>query len=172
MKLYSILLFQKFQDGQKPKLLKEVHDLKELSFFQKGPFKESAELAGQLLAEKAGTSSLTREKWGGDASESGYFIHCCINKDNLAGICITDADYHQYAFKMLTKIMEDFSNTISPSSWNTIKDSTSCNYSKLPEFLKKWQNPCEADSQNDEYDEILKEIRRINEYDEILKEIR
>jgi hypothetical protein len=59
--------------------------------------------------------------------------------------------------------MKDFSNTISPSSWNTIKDSTSCNYSKLPEFLKKWQNPCEADSQNDEYDEILKEIRRIND---------
>jgi hypothetical protein len=71
MKLYSILLFQKFQDGQKPKLLKEVHDLKELSFFQKGPFKESAELAGQLLAEKAGTSSLTREKW---CEQTTFFI--------------------------------------------------------------------------------------------------
>uniref|UniRef100_A0AC34FKR5 Synaptobrevin homolog YKT6 n=1 Tax=Panagrolaimus sp. ES5 TaxID=591445 RepID=A0AC34FKR5_9BILA len=149
MKLYSILLFQKSAVGQKPKLLKDAYDLKDFSFFQKGSVKEFMDFTGRLLVERAATPSRTSIK------EQEYFIHCYVRQDNLTGVCITDGEYEaRVAFTMLSKVMEDFTNTIHPSQWDAIQNAASCNYSKLPELLAKWQNPREADSLTRVQDEI------------------
>lgn len=70
------------------------------------------DFTGRLLVERAATPSRTSIK------EQEYFIHCYVRQDNLTGVCITDGEYEaRVAFTMLSKVMEDFTNTIHPSQW-------------------------------------------------------
>lgn len=70
------------------------------------------DFTGRLLVERAATPSRTSIK------EQEYFIHCYVRQDNLTGVCITDGEYEaRVAFTMLSKVMEDFTNSIHPSQW-------------------------------------------------------
>jgi synaptobrevin family protein YKT6 len=79
-------------------------------------------------------------------TEKEYRIRCYIRPDGLAGISVTDEEYEdRVSFTMLSKVLEEFSRFVPASSWPTLKENE-CKFDKLPELLKKWQNPREADS--------------------------
>lgn len=75
-----------------------------------------------------------------------YMCHVYVRTDNLAGVLIADHEYPQrVAHTLITKILDEFSAKISPDQWQTGTES-SIDFSTLPSYLAKYQDPKEADS--------------------------
>lgn len=103
---------------------------------------------GRLLAERAQVPSRQT------ITEQEYRLRCFVRPDNLAGVCVTDQEYEdRVSFTMLSKILEEFSQTVHPSTWPTLQEKD-CDFKRLPELLKKWQNPREADALMRVQDEV------------------
>lgn len=75
-----------------------------------------------------------------------YMCHVYVRADNLAGVLIGDHEYPgRVAHTLLTKVLDDFSVKVSPDQWpNGIE--TQINFTLLPAFLSKYQDPREADA--------------------------
>jgi len=120
-------------------LLKAAYDLTSFGFFQRGTVQEFINMTAKILVERTQIGERQSVK------EKEYTCHVFVRSDSLAGVCLSDDDYPQrVVHTMLTKIMEDFSNQIPRHLWPEPKEVNGYN-GPLDAYLKKYQNPVEAD---------------------------
>lgn len=78
--------------------------------------------------------------------QEAYMCHVYVRSDNLAGVLIADHEYPQrVGHTLLTKILDEFTAKISADLWETANENT-LDFSVLPSFLAKYQDPKEADA--------------------------
>lgn len=74
--------------------------------------------------------------------------HCWTTKDGLSCTVITDNEYpEKAAFILINNILMDFRETFAanPSVYENATSDANLKYENLEIFLKKWQDPSEAD---------------------------
>lgn len=96
--------------------------------------------SSKVLIERSeiATRSSTKEK--------EYVCHCYIRADRLSAVLISDQEYpNRVAHTLLSKILDEFSTEIPSTQWPTLRE-LSANYTKLDQYLARYQNPKEADA--------------------------
>lgn len=72
--------------------------------------------------------------------------HVYVRADNLGGVLIADHEYPQrVAHTLITKVLDDFTLKIPQDKWSTETES-SIQFTQLPAYLAKYQDPKEADA--------------------------
>ena len=144
MKLFSIMILDK--GTHTAHCLKVVYDLSSFGYFKRGTIQDFINMTSRLLVERTQIGQRQSVK------EKEYICHVFVRNDNLAAVCFSDEEYPQKVIHtILTKILEDFTILI-PSIppfvarhfWpepKKIKDFDGV----LENYLKKYQNPSEAD---------------------------
>lgn len=75
-----------------------------------------------------------------------YMCHVYVRSDNLAGVLIADHEYPgRVAHTLLTKVLDDFNAKITSDQWPNGNEQT-INFTQLPAYLSKYQDPREADA--------------------------
>ncbi|TDG44050.1 hypothetical protein AWZ03_009539 [Drosophila navojoa] len=137
VRLFTLSVF--YKGASEARLLKTTSDLQSFSFFQRGTVNEFMTFASKTIVER--TQPALRQSVKQDA----YMCHVYVRADNLAGVLIADHEYpHRVAHTLITKILDDFSATVSADQWQTGTES-SIAFDSLPAFLVKYQDPKEAD---------------------------
>ncbi len=158
MKLIAIHLF-KWAEEETVLLCSEM-DLSMLWFYQKGMAKEHINFNSRMIASRippGNKASVTLENNIG-------ICYCYTTKDNISATCITDGDYpEKAAFILLNNIIMDFRETFSsnPSVYEDAKSDAGLKFDALEVYLKKWQDPHEADK-------LLKIEKELHEVKEII----
>lgn len=72
--------------------------------------------------------------------------HVYVRADNLAGVLIADHEYPQrVAHTLLTKVLDDFTQKVPSELWASGNENTT-DFSLLPGYLAKYQDPREGDA--------------------------
>lgn len=72
--------------------------------------------------------------------------HVYVRSDNLAAVLIADHEYPQrVAHTLITKVLDDFTQKVPIEFWATGTES-SINFTLLPAYLAKYQDPREGDA--------------------------
>ncbi|KAI6215118.1 Synaptobrevin-like protein YKT6 [Aphelenchoides besseyi] len=104
---------------------------------------------GRLLCERSEApcrNTITQDE---------YKLRVYARTDKLTGVCVSDQEYEErVAYTLLSKVLDEFTQQVPAATWPMIREEKDCNFSKLPEFLTKWQNPREADSLMRVQDEV------------------
>lgn len=138
VRLYSLLVLHKGVNNAT--ILKSVFDLQNFSFFQRNSVQEFMTFVSKTMVER--THPAARQS----VKEGEYLLQVYVRADNLAGVLISDHEYpNRVAHTLITKILDDFSATVPPSSWATAEEG-SVDFTLLPQYLVKYQNPREADA--------------------------
>ena len=90
--------------------------------------------------------------------------YCWTTKDGLSATAITDNDYpEKAAFILLNNLIMDFREYFSgnPEVYENAQADANLKYENLEVFLKKWQDPTEADK-------LLKIEKELHEVKEII----
>jgi len=149
MKLFSIVILYKDPTMRRARILKSATDLSTFGFFYKRNAAEFMLFTAKVITERFSAPSRNSIK------ENEYLIHCCIRRDNLTGVCITDQEYQsKSAFTLLDKVLSDFAEHIKSNDWIRIADEKDCKYDNLAKFLTIWQNPKQADPLTKVKDEV------------------
>lgn len=158
MKLIAIHIFK--WDQEQPVLLCSELDLSMLWFYQKGMAKEHINFNSRMIASRippGNKASVTLENNIG-------LCYCYTTKDNISATCITDAEYpEKAAFILLNNIIMDFRETFAsnPEVYENATSDIALKYDSLEVFLKKWQDPHEADK-------LLKIEKELHEVKDII----
>ncbi len=115
-----------------------------LYFYQKGMAKEHINFNSRMIAGRIPPGN----KAGVTLENNLGVCYCHTTKDNISATAITDAEYpEKAAFILLNNLLLDFRDSFSenPSMYEEVKGDTALKYPNLEVFLKKWQNPHEAD---------------------------
>ncbi|XP_017486480.1 PREDICTED: synaptobrevin homolog YKT6-like [Rhagoletis zephyria] len=138
VKLFALSIF--YKGPTEARLLKSAYDLQSFSFFQRGTVQEFMTFASKTIVER--TQPAMRQS----VKQEAYMCHVYVRADNLAGVLIADHEYPQrVAHTLITKILDEFSTKIGPERWETGAEST-IDFSVLPAYLAKYQDPKEADA--------------------------
>lgn len=74
-----------------------------------------------------------------------YMCHVYVRADSLGAVLIADHEYPQrVAHTLLSKVLDDFSARVPSDLWPSAVEST-VNFSTLPAYLAKYQDPREGD---------------------------
>lgn len=80
--------------------------------------------------------------------------HVYVRGDSLAGVVICDHEYpSRVAHTLITKILDEFAQTIPPSSWPSLEEKDVV-FNQLNVHLEKYQNPREADAMTKMQDDL------------------
>uniref|UniRef100_U5EYV5 Putative snare protein ykt6 synaptobrevin/vamp syperfamily n=1 Tax=Corethrella appendiculata TaxID=1370023 RepID=U5EYV5_9DIPT len=138
VKLYALSVFYKGLNDAT--LLKSAYDLSSFSYFQRGSVQEFIGFASKTIVER--TQASTRQS----VKQDVYMCHVYVRSDNLSAIIIADHEYPQrVAHTLLSKVLDDFTAKVSADQWKTGNEQT-INFTQLPVFLQKYQDPREADA--------------------------
>lgn len=78
--------------------------------------------------------------------QDSFMCHVYVRGDNLGAVLIADQEYPQrVAHTFLTKILDDFTLKVPSELWANGSE-TSINFTQLPAYLAKYQDPREADA--------------------------
>lgn len=138
MKLFSLSVV--YKNPHAAQLLKSAQDLQSFGFFQRGSVQEFMSFTSKILVERSQLA--TRQS----VREQEYMCHVFVRADNLSGVVISDHEYPQrVAHTLITKVLDDFTENVQPSSWPTGTPET-IHFTGLEATLAKYQNPKEADA--------------------------
>ena len=113
MKIFSLLVL--YKSDPSPHTLKTAHDLSSFSFFQRSSVQEFMNFTAKIMTER--TQIGDRQS----VTEGDYKCHVYIRPDCLVGVCLTDHEYpHRVAHTLLTKVLEDFTLTVTNFIFTTI----------------------------------------------------
>lgn len=159
MRLIALHIFR--WNEEDPALLCSEMDLSMLWFYQKGMAKEHINFNSRTIASRippGNKASVSLENNVG-------VCYCWTTKDGLSATAITDNEYpERAAFILLNNLLMDFRETFAdrPEVYEESKggDNT-LRYENLEVFLRKWQDPTEADK-------LLKIEKELHEVKEII----
>ncbi|XP_065365032.1 synaptobrevin homolog YKT6 [Calliphora vicina] len=138
VKLFALSVF--YKGSAEARILKSAYDLQSFSFFQRSTVQEFMTFASKTIVER--TQPAMRQS----VKQEAYMCHVYVRTDNLAGVLIADHEYPQrVAHTLITKILDEFSAKVPADQWETGTES-SIDFSLIPSFLAKYQDPKEADA--------------------------
>jgi len=158
MKLIALHIFRWAEED--PVLLCSEMDLSMLWFYQKGMAKEHINFNSRTVASRIPPGN----KASVSLEEDQFICYCWTTKDGLSATAITDKEYpEKAAFILLNNLLMDFREHFSsdPYQYEETKGEANLNYENLAIFLKKWQDPTEADK-------LLKIEKELHEVKEII----
>ncbi len=142
MKLVAIHIWKWQQEN--PIHLCSDMELSKLWFYQRGMAKEHINFNTRTIAGR-----ITPGNKAGVTLENGVGVcYCWTTKDMLSCTVITDNEYpEKAAFILINNVLMDFREQFSnnPQVYENATTDQTLSYSALEEFLKKWQDPHEAD---------------------------
>lgn len=96
--------------------------------------------ASKTIVER--TPGATRQS----VKQDVYMCHVYVRGDSLAAVLIADHEYPQrVAHTLLTKVMDDFTLKVPKELWPTTAENCA-DFSPLPAYLAKYQDPREGDA--------------------------
>lgn len=140
MKLYYIGILK--TGGEKAVELTSAKDLAQFLFFERTGVSQFMTFFSETVSQR--TDSGVRQS----VEEGNYIGHCYARSEGLACVIITDKDYPKRpAYTLINKILEEYLALHPSSEWKNINETNqSLNYDNLNQYLKKYQDPSQADS--------------------------
>lgn len=121
VKLFFIGVFKK--QGEEATLMRSAADLSTFGFFQRNSADDFLKFTSKMVISRMDIGTRT------SIQEKQYICHAFVRTDNTAVVVVADEDYPQKVAHTITlKVLEEFPQ---------------CN---LDEYLKRFQDPKEADS--------------------------
>jgi len=78
--------------------------------------------------------------------QEAYMCHVYVRTDNLSGVLIADHEYPQrVAHTLISKVLDDFTEKVPVDQW-PIGNEATIDFTLLPSYLNKYQDPSEADA--------------------------
>jgi synaptobrevin homolog YKT6 len=146
VKLYALAVV--YKGVANPTILKAAYDLQSFGFFQRGSVQEFMSFFTKTIVERTPAASRQSVK------EAEYMCQVYVRADNLAGVLITDHEYpSRVSHTLLTKVLDEFAAKIPAGVWPTAAEN-SVDYTLLPGYLAKYQNPREADAMTKMQDDL------------------
>lgn len=145
---------------ESPLHLVSAMDLSMLWFYQKGMAKDHINFNSRMISGRippGKKASVTLENNIG-------ICYCYTTMDNISATVITDTEYpEKAAFILLNNVIMDFRETfaVNPAVYEEVSADVTLPYENLEIFLKKWQDPHEADK-------LLKIEKELHEVKEII----
>lgn len=76
-----------------------------------------------------------------------YVGHVYARSEGVAGVIITDKEYPvRVVFSLLNKILDEYLTRYPRAKWINVTSGSGLEYPELEEYLKKYQDPQQADS--------------------------
>ncbi|KAI3403931.1 YKT6 [Candida oxycetoniae] len=140
MKVYYIGILK--TTGSKTVELTSARDLSQFSFFERNGVSQFMTFFSETVAQR--TAAGQRQS----VEEGNYIGHTYTRSEGLSAVIITDKEYPvRPAYTLINKILEEYLSLHPKSEWDNIEQSnTSLNYPQLETYLKKYQDPAQADS--------------------------
>ena len=138
MRLISIHLFKWRQESAV--CLGSVNELSFVGYIQRRVMREHINFTARTVCGRASPGDRTAVHLENDMG----ICYVAIHPNSLGMTVITDNEYPQrVVFSMISELMQTFLN--SGTSWESVSRDTDLNYAPLEQYLKKYQNPAEAD---------------------------
>ncbi|RCK55854.1 Synaptobrevin YKT6 [Candida viswanathii] len=140
MKIYYIGILT--TSGDKSIELTSARDLSQFSFFERNGVSQFMTFFAETVSQR--TPAGQRQS----VEEGNYIGHTYTRSEGISGVIITDKDYPvRPAYSLINKILEEYLSLHSAKEWENIQATTpDLNYSQLETYLKKYQDPSQADS--------------------------
>lgn len=139
MKVYYIGIFKV---GEKAVELSSASDLLQFSFFERSSVSQFMTFFSETVSQR--TPAGQRQS----IEEGNYVGHTYTRSEGLSCVLITDKEYPvRPAYTLINKILEEYLSLHPASQWsNVTATNSSLAFDKLEVYLKKYQDPSQADS--------------------------
>ncbi|EGV62267.1 palmitoyltransferase [Yamadazyma tenuis] len=140
MKLYYIGIIK--TSGSKAVELAHAKDLSQFSFFEKNGVSQFMTFFAETVSQR--TQSGQRQS----VEEGNYIGHTYARSEGLACVIISDKEYPvRPAYSLINKVLEEYLSLHPKSEWENLEETNNTlNYAELESYLKKYQDPTQADS--------------------------
>lgn len=140
MKIYYIGILR--SSGDKALELTSARDLSQFSFFERNGVSQFMTFFAETVSQR------TQPGQRQSVEEGNYIGHTYTRSEGISGIIITDKDYPvRPAYTLINKILEEYLSLHPKSDWENIdKANETLQYGQLEVYLKKYQDPTQADS--------------------------
>ena len=140
MKIYYIGILR--SSGDKALELTSARDLSQFSFFERNGVSQFMTFFAETVSQR------TQPGQRQSVEEGNYIGHTYTRSEGISGIIITDKDYPvRPAYTLINKILEEYLSLHPKSDWKNIdKANETLQYGQLEAYLKKYQDPTQADS--------------------------
>lgn len=139
MKIYYIGILK---IGEKAIELSSASDLSQFSFFERSSVAQFMTFFSETVSQR--TPAGQRQS----IEEGNYVGHTYTRSEGISCVVITDKEYPvRPAYTLINKILEEYLSLHPASQWSGVTESNpSLQYDKLAAYLKKYQDPSQADS--------------------------
>ncbi|ODV80822.1 snare-like protein [Suhomyces tanzawaensis NRRL Y-17324] len=140
MKIYYIGILR--NSAGKTLELASARDLSQFSFFERTGVSQFMTFFSETVAQR--TPAGQRQS----IEEGNYVGHTYARSEGLACVVITDKEYPvRPAYTLINKILEEYLSLHPSSEWSGVTaTSPSLAFDNLEQYLKKYQDPSQADS--------------------------
>lgn len=139
MKIYYIGILKV---GDKVVELSSARDLSQFSFFERSSVSQFMTFFSETVSQR--TPSGQRQS----IEEGNYIGHTYTRSEGLSCVIISDKEYPvRPAYTLINKILEEYLSLHPSEQWDNISaTSPTLTFDKLETYLKKYQDPSQADS--------------------------
>ncbi|KAK6456106.1 Longin-like domain-containing protein [Scheffersomyces xylosifermentans] len=140
MKIYYIGILR--TTGEKALELTSARDLSQFSFFERTGVSQFMTFFSETVSQR--TQAGQRQS----IEEGNYVGHTYTRSEGIACVVITDKEYPvRPAYTLINKILEEYLSLHPQQEWASITaTNNSLSYDTLEQYLKKYQDPSQADS--------------------------
>lgn len=140
MKVYYIGILN--TSGNKAVELTSARDLSQFSFFERNGVSQFMTFFAETVSQR--TPAGQRQS----VEEGNYVGHTYTRSEGISGVIITDKEYPvRPAYTLINKILEEYLSLHPKSEWQNLDQTNSTlAYPELETYLKKYQDPSQADS--------------------------
>lgn len=140
MKIYYIGILR--NTGTKALELSLARDLSQFSFFERTGVSQFMTFFSETVSQR--TTPGQRQS----IEEGNYVGHTYARSEGIACVLITDKEYPvRPAYTLINKILEEYLTLHPVNEWSGIENTTeSLKFDSLEQYLKKYQDPSQADS--------------------------
>lgn len=140
MKIYYIGILR--VGGSKALELSSARDLSQFSFFERNGVSQFMTFFSETVSQR--TPIGQRQS----IEEGNYMGHTYTRAENLAGVIIADKEYPvRPAYTLINKILDEYLSHHPPKEWQNVTETLSeLEYGELQQYLKRYQDPTQADS--------------------------
>ncbi|EMG46694.1 YKT6 Synaptobrevin YKT6 [Candida maltosa Xu316] len=140
MKIYYIGILRPGSDNTIE--LTSARDLSQFSFFERNGVSQFMTFFSETVAQR--TAAGQRQS----VEEGNYIGHTYTRSEGISAVIITDKDYPvRPAYTLINKILDEYLALHPASEWKNIdKTNAGLEFGNLENYLKKYQDPTQADS--------------------------
>ncbi|KAG7664619.1 YKT6 [[Candida] subhashii] len=119
-----------------------ARDLSQFSFFERNGVSQFMTFFSETVSQR--TEPGQRQS----VEEGNYIGHTYLRSEGLACVIITDKEYPvRPVYTLINKVLEEYLALHPSNEWQSIDDTNQgLNYDQLEQYLKKYQDPSQADS--------------------------